>query len=104
MLKLKESHNNLLAERELSKSWHDLSFNWPRDQNKWNALRDIPAELTPLCNANNLRSIGVAKVQESLKAALDKVEKRAVMVYVGSQEGWAIAAHIDNTAGTFLDF
>jgi len=26
MLKLQESHNNLLAERELSKSWPDLSF------------------------------------------------------------------------------
>jgi len=66
-------------------------------------IRDIAAELTPLCKANNLASMGVAKVQESLKAALDKVEKRAAMVYVGSHEGWATAAHIDDTAGTFLE-
>jgi len=32
MLKLQESHNNLFAERELSKRWPDLSFDWPRDQ------------------------------------------------------------------------
>jgi len=31
------------------------------------------------------------------------VEKRDTMVYVGSHEGWATAAHIDNTAGTFLE-
>jgi hypothetical protein len=103
MLKLQESQNNLLAERELSKSWPDLSFDRPRDQHEWDALRDIAAELTPLCKANNLASMGVAKVQESLKAALDKVEKRAAMVYVGSHEGWATAAHIDDTAGTFLE-
>jgi len=31
------------------------------------------------------------------------VEKRAAMVYIGSHEGWATAAHIDDTAGTFLE-
>jgi len=54
MLKLQELQNNLLAERELSKSWPDLSFDQPRDQHEWGTLRDIAAELTPLCKANNL--------------------------------------------------
>jgi len=64
MLKLQESHNNLLAERELSKSWPDLSFDRPRDQHEWDALREIAAELTPLCKANKLASIGVAAQEE----------------------------------------
>jgi len=59
LLKLQESHN-LLAERKISKSWPDLSFDWPRDQNKWDALRGTAADLTPLCKV-------VAKVQSGIK-------------------------------------
>jgi len=44
MLKLQESQNNLLVERELRKSWPDLSFDWPREQHEWDALREIAAE------------------------------------------------------------
>jgi hypothetical protein len=102
ILKLQETQNSMVAEKELSKSWPELDFDRPRDQHEWDALREIAADLTPLRSAN-LAAIGVAKVQDKIKAALEKVEKRAAMIYVGSHEGWATAAHIDDTAGTFLE-
>jgi len=103
IVKLQETQSNMVAEREMSKSWPELDFDRPRDQHEWDALREIAADLTPLSKTTNLATIGATKVQEKIKAALEKVEKRAAMIYVGSHEGWATAAHIDDTAGTFLE-
>jgi len=63
-------------------TWHK-----PRDQHEWDALHGITSDLTPLGRAVNLGTISAVKVQEKVKAALEKVEKRAAMSYVGNHEG-----------------
>jgi hypothetical protein len=91
-------HDELLRERQAAKIYPDHDFEKERDQQEYDALKDV-ARLLSFVDA------GVLPVEQRAKfaKALKRVEGRAAAVVVGSLEGWGTAAHIVGKEQSFLE-
>jgi hypothetical protein len=87
-----------MQERQAKKIYPDCDFKKERDQNNYNACRDVARLLTHVDS-----SLLPFNQQEALAKVLKWVEGRAASVIVGSLEGWGTASHIASDEQTFLE-